>query len=142
MGHFLPLTSPVLVILTGFLACTFRKVWSTSTLKCFCRCSYIFEITIYPLMDKWFPLLTPKHSPKHSSWWLNDIKYWSLFVVEYLQPNKLKEKPNVNPIYHVSCFSSLGNASCLHVFPEKDRLSLFARGKRIMFSGKKYNLSG
>ena len=37
----------------------------------------------------------------------------------------------------VSCFSSLGDASCFHVFPGKDRLSLPAQGKKIIFSGKK-----
>ena len=141
-GLFLPLTSPVLVTFTRFLACTFRKVWSTSTLKSFCRCSYIFGITTYPLMDKWFPLLLAlKHAPKHSPWGLNGTKYWRLFIVEYLQPNKFKERPNFDPIYQVSCFSSLGDASCFHVFPEKYRLSLPAQGKKIMFSGKKYHLS-
>ena len=89
-------------------------------------------------MDKWFPLLLAlKHAPKHSSLGLNGTKYWWLFIVEYLQPNKFKERSNFDPIYQVSCFSSLGNASCFHVFPEKGRLSLSAHGKRIMFSGKK-----
>ena len=78
-----------------------------------------------------------KHTYKHSSWGLNGTKYWRLFIVEYLQPNKFREKPNVNPIYMVSCFSSLGDASCFHVFPGKDRLSLPAQGKKIIFSGKK-----
>ena len=79
----------------------------------------------------------PRHTPKHDSWGLNGTKYWRLFIVEYLQPNKFKEKPNFNPIYQVSCFSSLGDASCFHVFPGKDRLSLSARWRKIMFSGKK-----
>ena len=133
-GPLLPLTSPV--TFTRFLACTFRKVWSTSTLKSFCRCSYIFGITTYPLIDKWFPLLALKHAPKHSSWGLNDTKYWRLFIVEYLQSNKFKEKPNFIPIYHVFCFSSLGYASFFILFPEKDRLSLSTQGKKITFSGK------
>ena len=128
----LPLTSPVPVTFARFLARTFRKVWSTSTLKCFCRCSCIFGITTFLLMDKW---LAPKHAPKHSSWGLNGTKYWRLFIVEYLQPNKFKGRPNFDPIYQVSCFFSLGYA-CFHVFPEKGRLSLSAQGKRIMFSGK------
>ena len=140
-GPFLPLTSPVPVTFTRFLACTFRKVWFTSTLKRFCPCPYIFGITTYPLMDKWFPLLPPKHAPKHSTWGLNGTKYWILFIAEYLQPNKLKERPHLNPIYRVSCFSSLGDASFFRVYSEKDRLSLSHHGKKIMFSGKKYHLS-
>ena len=140
-GLFPPLTSPVLVTFTRFLTCTFRKVWSTSTLRNFCRCSYIFGITAYSLIDKWFPLLAPKHAPKHSSWVLNGTKYWRLFIVECLQPNKFKEGPNLYPIYQVPCFSSLVDASCFHVFPEEDRLSLSVQEKKIMFSGKKYHLS-
>ena len=136
-GPFLPLTSPVPATFTRFLACTFRKVWSTSTLKSFCCCSYIFGITTYLLMGKWFPLLALKHAPKHSFWGLNGTKYWRLFIVEYLQPNKFKERPNFDPIYQVSCFFSLGDASCFHVFPEKGRLSLSVQEKKIMFSGKK-----
>ena len=46
------------------------------------------------------------------------------FTVEYLQPNKFKEKPGFSPIYQVSCFSLLGGASFFHVFSEKGRLSL------------------
>ena len=139
-GPFLPLTSPVPVTFTRFLACTFRKVWSTSTLKRFWLCSYIFGITTYPLMDKWFPLLTLKHAPKHSSWGLASTKYWGLFIVEYLQPNKFKERPNFDPIYQVSCFLLLGDPTCFHVSPEKGRLSLSAQGKKIIFSGKKNHL--
>ena len=63
-------------------------------------------------------------------------KYWRLIIVECLQPNKFKERPNFDPIYQISCFSSLGDASCFHVFPEKDRLSLSGQGKKIMFLGK------
>ena len=124
-GHFLPLTFPVPITFTRFLACTFRKVWSTSTLKIFCRCSYIFGITNYPLMDKWFPLLALKHAPKHGPWGLNGTKYWRLFIAEYLHPNKFKERPNFSPIYQVSCFSSPGDASYFrpgkkdHVFGKK-----------------------
>ena len=95
----------------------------------------------YPLMDKWFLLLVLKHAPKHGPWGLNGTKYWRLFIAEYLQPNKFKERPDFGPIYQVSCFSLLGDASCFHVFPEKDRLSLHAQGKKIMFLGKKYHLS-
>ena len=51
--------------------------------------------------------------------------------------NKFKEGPNLDHIYQLPCFSSLGDASCFHVFPEEDRLSLSAQGKKIMFSGKK-----
>ena len=58
-----------------------------------------------------------------------------IFIAEYLQPDKFK-KPSFNPIYQVSCFSSLGDASCFHVFPGKGRLLLSARWKQIMFSGK------
>ena len=130
-GPFLPLTSPVPVTFTRFLACTFRKVWSTSTLKSFCHCSYIFGITTDPLMDK-----MPRYTPKHSPWGLNGTKYWRLFTVEYLQPNKFKEKPSFDSIYQVYCFSSLGGASCFHVFPGKDRLSLSADEKRSCFRGK------
>ena len=58
--------------------------------------------------------------------------------MEYLQPKKFKERPNFGPIYQVFCFFSLGDASCFHVFPEKNRLSLSARGKKIIFwEGKK-----
>ena len=135
-GLFLPLTSPVPVTFTRFLACTFGKVWSTSTLKGFCCYSYIFGTTTYPLMDEWFPLLALKHAPKHSSWGLNGTKYWRLFFAEYLQPNKFKEGPNFDTIYQVSCFSSLGDASCSLVFPEEDRVSLSGQEKKIMFSGK------
>ena len=98
---FLSLTFPVLVTLTRFLACTFTKVWSTSALKRFCRHSYIFGILTHLLMDK--PLLALKHTSKHNSWGLNSTKYWRLFIVEYLQPNKLK-KSYFNPIYYVSWF--------------------------------------
>ena len=141
-GPFLSLTSPVPVTFTRFLAYTSRKVWSTSALKSFCRSSYIFRITTYPLMDKWFPLLLAlKHAPKHSPWGLNGTKYWRLFIVEYLQPNKFKERPNFDPICQVSCFFSLGDASCFHVFPENGRLSFSAQEKKIMFSGEKYHLS-
>ena len=124
-GPFLPLTSPVPVTFTRFLAWTFKKVWSISTLKSFCRCSYIFGITAYPLMDKWFPLLSkPGDAPKHSSWGLNGTKYWGLFIVEYLQPNRFRERPNFDPIYQVSWgFFSLGDASCFQVFPGRGRLS-------------------
>ena len=62
-----------------------------------------FGIITYPLMDKWFPFLALKHAPKHSSWGLNGTKYWILFIVEYLQLNKFKERPNFDPIYQVSC---------------------------------------
>ena len=133
---FLPLTSPVPVTFTRFLACVFRKVWFTSTLKSFCRCSYIFGITTYPLMGKWSPSLALKHAPKHSPWGLNGTKYWRLFIVEYLQPNKFKESPNFDPIFQVSCFSSRGDPSCFHVFPEKYRLSPPVQRKKIMFSEK------
>ena len=80
--------------------------------------------------------MAPKHTPKHNSWGLNGTNYWRLFIVEYLQPGKFKDKPGFNPIYWVSCFSSLGDASCFHVFPRKDRLSLSAQWKKIMFLGK------
>ena len=140
-GPFLPLTSPAPVTFTRFLACTFRKVWSTSTLTIFCRCSYISGITTYPLMDKWFPSLALNYAPKHSPWGLNGTKYWRLLIVEYLQPNKFKQKPNFDPIFQVSCFFSLGNASCFHIFPEKSRLSPPAQEKKIKFLGKKYHIS-
>ena len=101
---FLPLTSPVLVTFTRYLACTFKKVWSTSTLKCFCCHSYIFGITTYLLMDKLFPLLALMHTSKHNSWGLNVTKYWRLFIVEYLYPYKFKKKSNFNPIYQFPVF--------------------------------------
>ena len=120
---------------------TWRKVTLlllslTSTLKRFCPCPYIFGITTYPLMDKWFLLLALRYAPKHGSWGLDGTRYWRLFIVEYLQPNKFKERPNFDPIYQVSCFSLLGDASCFHVFPGKGRFSLSAQGKQIMFLGK------
>ena len=52
---FLPITFPILVTLTRFLASTFRKFWSTSTLNIFCHSSYIFGIITHLLMDKYFP---------------------------------------------------------------------------------------
>ena len=54
----------------------------------------------------------------------------------YLQPNKFKERPNFDPIYQVSWFSSLCDALSFHVFPDEDRLSLSGQGKKIMFLGK------
>ena len=82
-------------------------------------------------------LIGAQAHPKHNPWGLNGTKYWRFFIVEYLQPNKFKEKPNFNPIYQVSCFSSLGDASCFHVFPGKGRLSLvLLRGKRSCFREK------
>ena len=81
--------------------------------------------------------MAPRHTPKRNPWGLDGTKYRGLFIVEYLQPNKFKERPGFDHLYQVSCFSSLGNASCFHVFPGKGRLSLSARWKNIMFSGKK-----
>ena len=63
-------------------------------------------------------------------------KVLKIIHLEYLQPNNFKEGPSVDPIYQVSCFSSLGDASCFHVFPGKGCLSLSAQGKKIMFLGK------
>ena len=63
-------------------------------------------------------------------------KVLKIFIVEYLQPNKFKEKPSFNPIYQVSCFFSLDDASCFHAFPGRGRLSLSAQGKKYVF-GKK-----
>ena len=80
-GLFLPITSPILVTFTRFLACTFRKVSSSSTL----HRSYIFGIIIHLLMDKWFPWLALNFVPKYTSWGLNGTKYWRFFIVEYLQ---------------------------------------------------------
>ena len=128
-GPFLPLTSPVPFTSARGLVYLYTKN--------FFRCSYILGITTYSLMHKWFPLLELRHAPRHCSWGLDGTKYWSLFIVEYLQPNKFKEKPNFNPMYQVSCFSSLGCASCCHVFPEKGCLLPSAQGKKIMFSRKK-----
>ena len=51
-GLFLPLTSPVSVTFARFLACTYRRVCSTSALKRFCSCYYIFGIITHLLMDK------------------------------------------------------------------------------------------
>ena len=56
---------------------------------------------------------------------------------EYLQPNKFQEKPIFEPIFQGYRFSSLGSASCFHVFPGKGCVSLSALLKKIMFSGKK-----
>ena len=134
---FLPLTSPVPVTFARFLASTFRKVWSTSTLKNFCRCSYIFGITTYPLIDKWLPLLALKHAPKHSPWGLNGTKYWRLFIVEYFQPNKFKDRPNLDPIYQVSCF--FFRWAMHHVsmyFPRKTVFHFLPREKRSCFREK------
>ena len=96
---FLPLTSPVLITFTRFLACTFIKVWSTFALKRFYRRSYIFEIITHLLMDKQFPWLVLKHTSKHNFWGLNGTKYWRLFIAEYLQPNKFKKKSSFKAIY-------------------------------------------
>ena len=133
---FLPLTSPVPVTFTRFLACTFRKVWPTSILTSFCRCSYIFGITTYPLMDKWFPSLALNYAPKHSPWGLNGTKYWRLFIVEYFQPNKFKDRPNLDPTYQVSWFFFAGR--CI-MFPciSRERPSFtFCPGKKDHVFGK------
>ena len=55
-------------------------------------------------MDKYVPWLALKHISKYNSWGLNGTKYWRFFIIEYLQPNKLKKKSNFNPIYYVSWF--------------------------------------
>ena len=78
---FLPLTSPVPVTFTRFLTCTLRKVQSTSTIKRFCRCSYIFEITTYPLMDKWFPLLALPPNTAPEGWMVQSIADYSLYNI-------------------------------------------------------------
>ena len=58
--------------------------------------------------------------------------------MEYLQPDKFKERSNFDPKYQVSYFFFFaGDASCFHVFPGKGRVSLSAQGKKVMFSGKK-----
>ena len=133
-GPFLPLTSPVPVTFTRFLACTFRK-----------GSVHLYNKKFLPLLlHFWNYNLSPNGQmisligapPKHGPWGVNGTKYWRLFIVQYLQPNKFKERPNFGPIYQVSCFSSLGDALCFHVFPEKDRLSFPAQGKKIMCSGK------
>ena len=90
-------------------------------------------------MPSWtndFPYWRSNTPPNTPSWELNGTKYWRLFIAEYLQPNKFKEKPNFSIIYQVSCFSSPGDASRFHVFPEKHRISLSARGKRSCFREK------
>ena len=51
-GHFLLITSPILVTFTRVLVHIFRKVRSTSTSKNFYCCSYIFGIITHLLMDK------------------------------------------------------------------------------------------
>ena len=40
----------------------------------------------------------PNPQPKYN-WEMNGKRYWRFFIVEYLQPNKLKKKPNFNLIY-------------------------------------------
>ena len=40
-----------------------------------------------------------KCTSKYNSWGLNGKNYWRFFIVEYLQPNKLKKKSNFSPIY-------------------------------------------
>ena len=138
-GPFLSLTSPVPVTFARFLACTFRKFWSTSTLKIFCRCSYIFGITSYPLIDKWFPLLALKHAPKHNSWGLNGTNYWGLLIVEYLQANKFKERPNLTlylkfpgffcwMIHHVSIY--FPRKTVFHCLP-REKISFFQQKNTI-----------
>ena len=101
---FLALTSPVLITFTRFLACTFRKVWSTSALKSFCCHFDIFGNYNPSPNGQIIPLLALKHTSKHSLWEMNGRKYWRLFIVEFLQLNKLKKKSNFNTIYWVSCF--------------------------------------
>ena len=51
-GLFLPRTSQILVTFTRFLACTLRKISSTSTLKHFYRRCCIFGFITHLLMDK------------------------------------------------------------------------------------------
>ena len=90
-----------------------------------------------PLMDKWFPLLALKHAPKHGSWGLNGTKYWRLFTVEYLQPNKLKERPNFDPIYQVSFFFFAGRCIMFPCNSWEEPSFTFCVGKRDHAFGKK-----
>ena len=80
-----------------------------------------------------------KHTSKNSSWGLNDTKYWRLFIVEYLQPNKLKNKSNFNlasilsflVFFHEStenCWSSFYNVNLGRQSP----LGVFLRDKTIL----------
>ena len=64
-GLFLLITYSILATFKRFLARTFRKVWSTRTLKNFCHSSYIFRIITHLLMDKRLPELVFKHTPKY-----------------------------------------------------------------------------
>ena len=43
-------------------------------------------------------------APETRPWGLNGTRYWRLFIVEYLQLDKFKERLNFDPKYHVSCF--------------------------------------
>ena len=105
-GLFLPITS--LLTFTRFLTSPFRKVRPTSALKSFYHRFYIFGIITHLLMDKQFPWLAPKDTSKYNSWGMNGPKYWRFVIVAYLQPNKLKKKPNFSSIYYISCFFFAG----------------------------------
>ena len=80
------ITSPVLATLTRFLARTFNGSFNLYT---FCHSSYIFRIIIHLQIDKRFPQLALKPTPKCNFWGLNGAEYWIFFFAESLQ---LKEE--------------------------------------------------
>ena len=98
-GLFLPITAPVLVIFTGCLTCTFRRVWLTSALKCFYRRSYIFGIITHLLMGKWFPWLAVKHSSKYDpeGWMVQSIEDFSLQNIS----NRINRRKSQIPILYI-----------------------------------------
>ena len=68
-------------------------------------------------------------------------KVLKIFIVEYLQPNKFKEKPSFNPIYQVSCFFFAGRCIMFPCISWKRPSFTFCAGKKICFREKKYRLS-
>ena len=133
-----------------WLSCYFHKIFGMHLQK---GLVYLYTKKFLPLLLHFWnynlssngqiiSLIGAQAHSKHNSWGLDGTKYWRLFIVEYLQPNRFKEKSIFYRIYQVSCFSLLGDASCFHVFPKKDHLSTSCPGeKRSCFQGKKYHLS-
>ena len=85
-------------------------------------------------MDKWFPLLVLKHGPRHGPLGLDGTKYWRLFIVEYLQPNKFKERPKRRP--YISGFL-LEKIPSFQIIQERSCAGVAPSGKTIFSEGLK-----
>ena len=68
---------------------------------------------------------------------LNGTKYWGSFIVEYLQPNKFKEKSNFDPIYiRFPVFLRWAMHYVSIYFPRKAVFHYLPRRKRSCFREK------